>query len=329
VPSEGWFRAQLDVLMLVTYPGGAKSFDYDDYWEDDALIYTARGKRGDQQLVGPNRDLAENARTNYVFEGSAGAGALRFLRIANTTADWKARGLGDDGVERDIIRYRLEFETGGRDASAGADAAAPSGNGGSSADVHRQRRQFDASRPPSSYSAGAETANAEEKAALSEKANRKHHELLLRLERQLRDRGWTDIVEIPGATDLEASRGEVRALFEAKSISGTNELAQTRTALAQLLEYRYFYGDAADRLCVVTDRPINDRRVRFLNAAGIAVAYDDGSGLVSCGQLANDLLRQDVPRGGRAARAGTASSSGRSRKGRSRNRTAEVTSGRR
>jgi hypothetical protein len=169
----------------------------------------------------------------------------------------------------------------------------------------------------------------EEKAALSEKANRKHHELLLRLERQLRDRGWTDIVEIPGATDLEASRGEVRALFEAKSISGTNELAQTRTALAQLLEYRYFYGDPADRLCVVTDRPINDRRVRFLNAAGIAVAYDDGSGLVSCGQLANDLLRQDVPRGGRAARAGTASSSGRSRKGRSRNRTAEVTSGRR
>src|SRR5437763_1702455 len=57
-------RPEFDSLMLITYPGGAKSFNYEDYWEGKALIYTGRGKVGNQQLVGANRDLADNRRTN-------------------------------------------------------------------------------------------------------------------------------------------------------------------------------------------------------------------------------------------------------------------------
>jgi len=36
--------------------------------------------------------------------------------------------------------------------------------------------------------------------------------------------------------------------------------------LSQLLEYRFFYGEAGDALCLVTDAPISDRRIRFLEA---------------------------------------------------------------
>ena len=281
-------RPELGALLLITYPGGAKSFDYDDYWDGDALIYTGRGKRGDQQFAGQNYDLAENVRTNFVFEGGVGSGALRYLGTAQCHRHWKARGLGDDGVERDIIRYRLVFTEGGRrssprereTAAASAERQTP----------HRARRPFDPSREPASYSAPVHSATPEETAALQEKVNRAHHDLLVRLQDELWRRGFTDVVEIPGAVDLEASGDGRRVIFEAKVLSETNELSRTRVALAQLLEYRYFYGEPDSALCLVTTRPISDRRLRFLEDQLVAVAYDDGSELTPCGTLAPDLL---------------------------------------
>lgn len=79
-------------------------------------------------------------------------------------------------------------------------------------------------------------------------------------------------------------------MFEAKTVSPTSELSQTRSGLSQLLEYRFFYGDPGDKLCLVTDGPISDRRIRFLVAQEIAVAYDEGRGLVPCGTLAQSIL---------------------------------------
>jgi hypothetical protein len=73
-------------------------------------------------------------------------------------------------------------------------------------------------------------------------------------------------------------------------VSPGTELARTRSGLSQLLEYRFFYGEPSDRLCLVTDGPISDRRIRFLEDQGIAVAYDQGSGLILCGTLAVKLL---------------------------------------
>src|SRR5262245_44615932 len=91
-------RPDENALLLITYPGGAKSFDYDDHWEGKALVYTGRGKVCDQQLVGQNRDLAENKRTNYVFEGGVGARLLQYVGIAHVVRHWRARGNGDDGA---------------------------------------------------------------------------------------------------------------------------------------------------------------------------------------------------------------------------------------
>ena len=59
----------------------------------------------------------------------------------------------------------------------------------------------------------------EETAALQERANREHHELLVRLHAQLESRGWNGIAEVPGAINLEASRDGTKAIFEAKTIS--------------------------------------------------------------------------------------------------------------
>jgi hypothetical protein len=89
---------------------------------------------------------------------------------------------------------------------------------------------------------------------------------------------------------MEAAKGKRKVLFEAKTASPASELMQTRSGLSQLLEYRFFYGDPSDGLCLVTDAPISDWRIRFLEAQGVAVAYDQGSGLVACGTLAQKLL---------------------------------------
>jgi hypothetical protein len=102
--------------------------------------------------------------------------------------------------------------------------------------------------------------------------------------RLLRD-GWHGIEEIPAAVDLWARRNDARMSFEAKTMSGTQELPQTRAALSQLLEYRFFYGRVEDLLCLVANRPISHSRLQFLNALGVRVIYFDGSAFQVCGEL--------------------------------------------
>jgi hypothetical protein len=148
-------RPRLDALLLVTWPGRARSFDYEDYWSRGDLIYTGRGKTGDQKLDGANRDLADDRRTNYVFEGGVGSRSLLFVGNATATRQWRARGQGDDGRDREIIRYRLRFLTGGASVSRTAKTVGrPSSGTGrtrrtsATGQQHRQRRPFDPTRSP-------------------------------------------------------------------------------------------------------------------------------------------------------------------------------------
>jgi hypothetical protein len=167
-------RSALNALLLVTWPGGARSFNHDDYWSQGDLIYTGRGKNGNQKLEGANRDLANNSRTNYVFEGSAGSGALRFLGIAVSTRRWRARGKGDDGRDRQILRFRLRFQTGGASASRSASVPQRTAGGrgtrrGSRGEQHRKRLRFDPTRGPGQYGAPVQHATPEETAARRER----------------------------------------------------------------------------------------------------------------------------------------------------------------
>jgi len=76
-----------------------------------------------------------------------------------------------------------------------------------------------------------------------------------------------------------------------KGLSETNEIGQCGAALSQLLEYRFFYGTDEDRLCLVVDRPITDRRRAILESVGVGVVLvSDSRQLKAVGQLAIALI---------------------------------------
>ncbi|RKG68257.1 hypothetical protein D7V80_13275 [Corallococcus sp. CA054B] len=81
-----------------------------------------------------------------------------------------------------------------------------------------------------------------------------------------------------------------RIIFEVKTLGAKTERMQTRHALSQLLEYRYFDGNSEDRLCLVTDAPISDAREQFLRTQGIAVLVHNGEGFQALGPLAHEWL---------------------------------------
>jgi len=62
-------------------------------------------------------------------------------------------------------------------------------------------------------------------------------------------------------------------LFEIKSTRPKSERSAVRSGLAQLLEYRLLLGSSKDKLCLVTNRPINTQRQRLLNSLDIGHAY--------------------------------------------------------
>ncbi len=133
-------------------------------------------------------------------------------------------------------------------------------------------REFDPNRPPEQSDFRWLDLDQPAKHQLLEKARQGHHQILIDLDRWLTARGWTEIGEIPGSIDLWAiSPGGQRWIFEAKTIRDGNQLSQTRSALAQLLEYRVTHGTDEDRMCLALDRPIPSNRSDLLGRLGITV----------------------------------------------------------
>jgi hypothetical protein len=271
--------ANKNSLLLITHPEQDASFEYGDYWDGDDLVYTGRGQGGDQTLTGANRDVAENRRTLWVFE-HLGSYQRRFLGTAFCAEHWWAIAPDKDGNRRRVIRFCLRLVTSDVQPQQ-AERRARS--------AQRVPRPYDEQLTPVAPAPGVGTLTPEELAQLAEKANATHHRLLVELKRRLERDGWTDIEEIPAAVDLWARRSANRVIFEAKSIAATKELAQTRAGLAQLLEYRFFYGSPDDLLCLVTDVPLSDGRLRFLAAMGVHVLWFDGTAFRACGTSAGVL----------------------------------------
>lgn len=264
-------RPALNTLLLITHAGGARANQYGDYWDGDYLVYTGRGKSGDQKRDGQNRDLGENAKVVLVFEPGAGR-ELEFLGRAHCVNEWTERDRGEDGQQRNVLRFQLSFEETAPKAKSRATRQSDP------ADISRRPRKFDPSPAPSPPSAPSSNPNPEGTHALHEKAVQGHHDLLVVLHQWLHGAGWQGIEEIPQAVDLWATPpdGSGRVIFEAKTISAGSEGARVRSAIAQLLEYRFFHGSPADRLCLVGDQPIGERRVRLLDGLDIAVLWWDG-----------------------------------------------------
>jgi hypothetical protein len=262
-------RPQRNALLIITHAGEARPNIYGDYWDGDDLVYTGRGKSGDQRRIGQNRDLGDNARDTFVFEPDAPR-ELRFLGQAHCVEEWTEYDRGEDGRERSLLRFRLRFE------QAPERAPQRSGPRATEPEADRKPRPFDPSLAPKAPAAASGNADPEETQALREKAVRGHHQLLVALVEWLEANGWQEIEEIPLAVDLWAvsPRGG-RVIFEAKTVRAGSEGPRVRSAIAQLLEYRFFYGSPDDRLCLVCDRPLSGRRVKLLDGLGIAVLWWD------------------------------------------------------
>jgi hypothetical protein len=260
-------RPEHDALLLITRPGN-RSFDYGDSWQGSDLIYTGRGKQGDQEYAGQNRDVGENAHTLHVFE-PAGPRALTYLGSATCIDKWQEIALDLHGQSRTVWRFQLRFDAHARAIAARA-SALPYSPGGARRSA--ASRPFDPTRVPTPPAAAAGPETPEETARLHEKAASGHQQILVTLYRHLHTRGWTELTEMATAVDLWA-RDPVgrRAIFEAKTIRSGVERTRVRSGLAQLLEYRYAYGNADDRLCLVTDAALAAERTAFLESLGVAL----------------------------------------------------------
>ena len=133
-----------DTLLLITHPGGGRSFDYEDYWDGDDLIYTGKGQIGDQKLMGQNLDVAKNRRTLQVFE-AAGARQLKYLGRAVCVDSWRARAPDKQSTDREILRFRLAFDESVSPVETAIGRAKFFGGGES--DEHKELKEYVANHP--------------------------------------------------------------------------------------------------------------------------------------------------------------------------------------
>lgn len=275
---------RLNALLLMTHSENDASFAYGDYWEGNRLCYAGRGQKGDQAFEGQNRDVAENRRELWLFEYVA-AFNRRFLGNPICRRYWWENSLDRERKYRRALRLVLEFNA--------ATAPLPAASRSHTRSRRRVLRPFDEHRVPPAPAPGETTSTPEQRAEMLEKRNADHHRVLVALARDLIKSGWTHIEEMRSAIDLSAQRDGRRMIFEAKTLKVGDELSQVRSGLSQLLEYRFFYGDAEDALCLVVDAPVSDRRVRFLDAHGIGVLVFDGGSFMACGTQSAGILVGD------------------------------------
>jgi hypothetical protein len=290
-------RPKLGSLLLITHVQEGQPFSYGDEWDENGdLIYAGRGLTGDQELKAQNRDVAENARDLFLF-GAEGRRELYFHGRVRCVEHWESTGYDKNGDERRVYRFRLRRL---RRGPTTPKRTTPAKNATQANGRHRssfQARPFDPERSPAARRQSA-PGDPESQKVASEQADKAHQRTLRTFGLWLRENGWGDLKEIDGAIDLLAklptvSDGQQRALFEIKSIKPTTERTRVRSGLAQLLEYRLFLGSNDDRLCLVSDRPISERRLRLLDSLSIGHVYVEGGEVSISGTASSRILFPD------------------------------------
>lgn len=293
-------RPNHDAVLLITHPQGGKSFDYDDYWDGADLIYTGRGLSGHQKLEGANLDVAENRRQLLLFE-HAGPRDLLYLGEVTCAEYWETMAPDRSGRDRRIYRFRLRLSRPVRRPSRARRRGGTSGQRGQRPSASFHSRDFDPNRPAPSRRPG-QVRDPEQQRVLAEQANQGHQDTLRTFGLWLEANGWRDLKEVDGATGLmgrRRDRGRARrVLFEIKTVTRASERSRVRSGLAQLLEYKYFLGEDADLLCLVTNRPIGDRRLQLLNSLGIGHASVEGGDVRVSGTRASRRIFGPAATGG-------------------------------
>lgn len=269
-------RPEFNSLLLITSSDQGSSFSYGDEWDKGDLIYAGKGLRGHQQLTGVNRFVAENSRELFLFE-YAGSEKLLFHDRVTCIRHWEEIAPDQEGKDRRVHQFRLRLAGGKRGKSKPSskkpdrDAESFPRNTSSF-----KPRPFDPDRTPSQRRRSA-PGDQESRRVAQEQADQDHQAALRTFGLWLEESGWTELEEIDGAIDLLGKRpggsDHRRVLFEIKSTRPKSERSAVRSGLAQLLEYRLLLGTSKDKLCLVTNRPINTQRQRLLNSLDIGHAY--------------------------------------------------------
>jgi hypothetical protein len=213
----GMVPSTANSLLLMTHPGGGKSFDYGDYRDGDDLVYTVRGKIGNQDRNDArNLDVAEKRRPLFVFEATA-PGLRRFLGRAMNVKERTGRAPDDNGEMRDVLLFRLRFE------AESAAMPSPSAPGEALEARTRVARPFqDTPRRP------VPTARPNWRTRMSWRPSESRPTTITTrssVPSMPSSLGCGDVAEIPGAIDLWATRPDgTRVIFEAKTVSASNEL---------------------------------------------------------------------------------------------------------
>ena len=107
-----------------------------------------------------------------------------------------------------------------------------------------------------------------------ERANEEHHRTLGLLSSALESRGYT--VECNKLIDAFCHLKAGAAIFEVKSITGSNERSQCRHALSQLYEYRYLHTlENASLWIVLSAQPSTSWLIEYLLSVNIKVLWID------------------------------------------------------
>jgi hypothetical protein len=139
---------------------------------------------------------------------------------------------------RDVLLFRLRFG----DTTAELPTSGPPEDAAPSERV-RDARPFREEPPTSPSSPPGEAPDPEILAAKREQASRDHHSIVSALNMLLREVECTRIEELPDAIDLWATRADgSRMIFEAKTVSPSNELSQTRSGLRNYLSTEWSTG---------------------------------------------------------------------------------------
>lgn len=267
-----------DAVLIISHPGGGKSFEYDDYWDGTDLIYTVTASgaisNGPARIDTSATTCARCSSSNRPAPRSCDTAARRYASTSGPRLRRTAMAM-IAALFASVFGSRLTRHSKERRLGTALGPHPLTRNGAPARSTRRGRRARDRATSAGDRRDPAETA------ALQEKAVQAHHELVSAVNDALLATGWTDVGEIPAAIDLWGrSPDGARTIFEMKTLRAASELGRVRSAIAQLLEYRYFFGEPEDDLCVVTDHPLSDKRVRLLRTLGIGVVVADGDRLI-------------------------------------------------
>jgi hypothetical protein len=106
---------------------------------------------------------------------------------------------------------------------------------------------------------------------------REHENLLSRFGYAISRAGWRPRTSVH-PRDLELQRASTKCLVEIKMVYSGDATRAVREALAQLLEYRYFFYDESPHLLAVFSEQVGDAYLGLLREHDVATVWRSGSG---------------------------------------------------